>query len=184
MFPLEVVPIQFCIFQNIKLEGVYPPVGPQSGGTRLAITGQYLNIGTSITATLDELPCYINSTQASSTRLTCITSRYARKTHVLFADISKPTPCDINLTNVVYRANYPRAIKKLTLFIDGANRTFEGNPFNYTQDPTIMEIKPLKSFASGGRMITVHGTNLDTILKPEMVVYVADEPNPINKSVG
>ncbi|KAK6619958.1 hypothetical protein RUM44_006358 [Polyplax serrata] len=142
-------------YKNIKLEGVYPPVGPQSGGTRLAITGQYLNIGTSITATLDELPCYINSTQASSTRLTCITSR----------------------------ANYPRAIKKLTLFIDGANRTFEGNPFNYTQDPTIMEIKPLKSFASGGRMITVHGTNLDTILKPEMVVYVADEPNPINKSM-
>jgi plexin A len=51
-------------------------------------------------------------------------------------------------------------------------------------DPTIMEIKPLISFASGGRMITVHGTNLDTILKPEMVVYIDEEPNPINKTVS
>lgn len=32
-------------------------------------------------------------------------------------------------------------------------------------------------------MITVHGTNLDTIQKPEMVVYVEGEPTPINKSV-
>lgn len=75
-------------------------------------------------------------------------------------------------------------IKRLTLAIDGANRTFEGNPFNYTHDPTVMEIKPLKSFASGGRMITVHGTNLDSIQKPEMVVYIEDEPTPVNKSVS
>lgn len=33
-------------------------------------------------------------------------------------------------------------------------------------------------------MITVHGTNLDTILKPEMVVYIDEEPNPINKTVS
>lgn len=70
------------------------------------------------------------------------------------------------------------------MFIDGANRTFEGNPFNYTQDPTIMEIKPLKSFASGGRMITVHGTNFNTIQKPEMVVYTENEQNPVSKSVS
>lgn len=75
-------------------------------------------------------------------------------------------------------------VKKLTLAIDGANRTFYGNPFNYTLDPTVMEIKPLKSFASGGRMITVHGTNLDTIQKPEMIVYISDDPVPINKSVS
>lgn len=81
------------------------------------------------------------------------------------------------------RCNGPHRINRLTLIIDGANRTLEGNPFNYTMDPTIMEIKPLISFASGGRMITVHGTNLDTILKPEMVVYIDEEPNPINKTV-
>ncbi|XP_066996957.2 plexin-B isoform X2 [Anabrus simplex] len=142
-------------YKDVQLEGVFPPMGPQSGGTQLAITGKDLNIGSSISAYLDNLPCQVNSTQASSSRITCVTSR----------------------------SNGPVRIQKLTLNIDGANRTLEGNPFNYTLDPTIMEIKPLKSFASGGRMITVHGTNLDTILKPEMVVYIDDEPNPINKTV-
>ncbi|XP_069694417.1 plexin-B isoform X10 [Periplaneta americana] len=142
-------------YKDIVLEGVYPPMGPQSGGTQLAITGQYLNIGSTISAYLDDLPCQVNSTQASSSRITCVTSR----------------------------ASSPHRVNRLTLIIDGANRTLEGNPFNYTLDPTIMEIKPLISFVSGGRMITVHGTNLDTILKPEMVVYIDEEPNPINKTV-
>lgn len=53
--------------------------------------------------------------------------------------------------------------------------------FNYTIDPKIMQIKPLKSFTSGGRMITVHGTNLDSIQKPELEVYLNDEL--VNRSV-
>lgn len=141
-------------YKNIRLEGVYPVVGPQSGGTHLAITGQYLNIGTEISAYLDEYLCQINTTQASSSRLTCITSRASR----------------------------PVNVGKLTLCIDGANRTLEGNPFNYSQDPSIMEIKPLKSFASGGRMIFVHGTNLDSVQKPAMEVSTHNEPVPINKT--
>jgi IPT/TIG domain. len=130
-------------------------MGPESGGTQLAITGQYLNIGSTISAYLEDLRCHVNSTQASSSRITCITSK----------------------------SNGPLRVSRLLLIIDGANRTLDGNPFNYTLDPTIMEIKPLVSFASGGRMITVHGTNLDTIVKPEMVVYIDEEPTPINKTV-
>lgn len=53
--------------------------------------------------------------------------------------------------------------------------------FNYTTDPKVMQIKPLKSFSSGGRMITVHGTNLDSIQKPELEVFLNDEL--VNKSV-
>ncbi|XP_022914955.1 plexin-B isoform X2 [Onthophagus taurus] len=140
-------------YKDIRLRGVYPTMGPQSGGTLLAITGQYLNIGSDITAYLDGHLCQVNITQASSSRLTCITSKAAK----------------------------PVNIGKLTLSIDGANRTLEGNPFNYTSDPTIMEIKPLKSFASGGRMIFVHGSNFDSIQKPEMEVY-HNEPIPINRT--
>ncbi|EZA53760.1 Plexin-B [Ooceraea biroi] len=142
-------------YKDIRLVGVYPSVGPQSGGTQLAITGKYLNIGSTISAYLDELPCHVNATQASSTRLTCVTSKSGRV----------------------------RRIHRLTLSIDGANRTLVNNPYNYTHDPTIMEIKPLRSFASGGRMITVHGTNLDTIQKPEMEVYFDNEPLPVNRTV-
>lgn len=139
------------------LSAVTPSVGPLSGGTQLAITGNHLNIGSHTTAFLDELPCYINSTQATSTRITCITSKVIS----------------------------PRTIRTLTLRIDGANRTLTGHPFRYKMDPTIAEIKPLISFVSGGRMLTVHGTNFDTIQKPEMVVYMnTDFHFPINKTVS
>lgn len=146
--------VQFS-YKDVRLHSVHPSMGPQSGGTHLAISGQYLNIGSQITAYLDGLVCAVNMTQASNSRLTCITSR---------------APAPLNIQN-------------LTLSIDGANRTLRNNPFNYTQDPTIMEIKPLKSFISGGRMITVHGTNLDSIQSPEMEVYMHNEKTPINKSI-
>jgi plexin A len=131
-------------------------MGPTSGGTQLAITGHFLNIGSAVSAYLDESPCQVNMTQASSSRITCVTSK----------------------------ATGPQQVSRLTLTIDGANRTLEGNCFNYTLDPTVMDIKPLKSFASGGRMITVHGTNLDSIQKPEMLVFNEDDPVPINKTVS
>lgn len=138
------------------MNAVTPSLGPLSGGTQLAITGHHLNIGSHTTAFLDELPCYINSTQATSSRITCTTSRVSS----------------------------PRNIRTLTLIIDGANRTLIGHPFKYKMDPTIAEIKPLMSFVSGGRMITVHGTNFDTIQKPEMVVYMnSDYHYPVNKTV-
>lgn len=145
----------YFLSQSVKLEGVTPMIGPVSGGTQLAITGQHLNIGSHVSAYLDELPCLVNITQASSTRITCITSR----------------------------SHAPRPINVLTVSIDGANRTLASRPFIFKADPTILEIKPLMSFISGGRMITVHGTNLDTIQKPEMVVFVESINNPINKTV-
>lgn len=172
-------------YKDVQLVGLDPQQGPQSGGTQLSIIGRFLNIGSSITAYLDGYECAINVTQASSTRLTCVTSA----------------------------ARQPERIRVLTLSIDGANRTFgcSGNGvggqllqqttaaskaasstrrnfvpnygsgpgmlaaygcsvYNYTVDPRIMQIKPLKSFASGGRMVTVHGTNLDAIQKPEIEV--------------
>lgn len=67
--------------------------------------------------------------------------------------------------------------------IDGANRTLF-KPYVYKQDPTILEIKPLRSFVSGGRMITVHGTNLNIIQKPEMIVYSESSSTIINKTVS
>lgn len=122
----------------------------------LAISGYNLNIGSSVTAFLDNLSCAVNTTHASSTRLTCITSA----------------------------ANEPQSINSMRLIIDGSNRTIP-KPFTYRSDPTIAEIKPLISFVSGGRTIIIHGTNFDIIQKPEMVIYIdSDFANPINKSVS
>lgn len=131
-------------------------VGPQSGGTILALSGYNLNIGSTVSAYLDQFPCIVNVTHASSTRLTCVTSA----------------------------ANRTQTINAMYLRIDGSNKTLL-NPFTYRSDPTIAEIKPLISFLSGGRMITVHGTNFDIIQKPEMVIYTDSDFNkPINKTVN
>lgn len=148
-------------YKDIRLNGLHPQIGPQSGGTKLSIIGRYLNIGSKIIASLDNYECLINVTQASSSRLTCITSA----------------------------SQAPQHIQNLHLTIDGANRTYSCKQrpdtstcsiFNYTIDPRIMQIKPLKSFSTGGRMITVHGTNLNSIQKPEIEVYLNDER--VNKS--
>lgn len=165
-------------FKDIQLNGLTPTVGPKSGGTKITLMGKYLNIGSNIRAFLDEYECHINMIQASSSRLTCITSE----------------------------ATQPEPIRMLRLMVDGANRTYTCQQpqlqhnlydqpilyhnnyhynfptlpmpcsiFNYTQDPTIMEIKPLRSFASGGRLLTVHGMYLDSIQKPELEVFFENE---------
>ncbi|CAG0883074.1 unnamed protein product [Cyprideis torosa] len=142
-------------YRNIELRAVYPPKGPMSGGTQLAISGSFLNIGTQVTAFLDELPCKVSLSQSSSGRIFCRTSG--------------------NLAG-------PRRIRRLMLRIDNATRILTGNPFNYTQDPAILEIRPLKSFAAGGRLITVHGSNLDSVQEPQMVVFSEESPEPLNKT--
>lgn len=143
-------------FQSIRLDKVSPSIGPLSGGTVLAITGNNLNIGNNIRVFLDNFSCAVNTTHSSNTRLNCVTSS----------------------------AFEPQPINTLRLIIDGSNKTLI-NPFTYRIDPTIAEIKPLISFLSGGRMITIHGTNFDIIQKPEMFIYVdSNFDHPINKSVS
>lgn len=146
-------------YKDIKLTGLHPALGPVSGGTKLSIVGKHLNIGSSIKAYLEDYECMVNVTQSSSSRLTCVTSA----------------------------ARQSERIQRLLVTIDGANRTLKCdrkkdscNIFNYTIDPKILQIKPLISFASGGRMITIHGTNFDSIQKPEMEIYYNDES--VNKS--
>lgn len=83
-------------YKDIQLDGLLPQRGPQSGGTKLSIIGKWLNIGSSITAFLDNYECAVNGSQASSSQITCTTSA----------------------------ARHPQEIRELTLIIDGANRTY------------------------------------------------------------
>ena len=114
-----------------------PRFGPVSGGTLIAIEGVNLNIGSSILVYLDNLPCAVNLSQISSTRVTCVTA---------------PAPAPLEVQNVI-------------VVIDDARRTLS-KPYHYTPDPTIVDLKPKWSFMSGGRILTVHGKNLDTVEQP------------------
>lgn len=183
-------------YKDVQLVGLDPQQGPQSGGTQLSIIGRFLNIGSSITAYLDGYECAINATQASSSRLTCVTSaaRQPERIRILTLSIdgaNRTFTCgggqiqqqqqqQLQLTTASkgssMRRNYvPGGMRGLdgygaAAFGQGVSSSYGCSVYNYTVDPRIMQIKPLKSFASGGRMVTVHGTNLDAIQKPEIEV--------------
>lgn len=38
---------------------VNPKIGPQSGGTRIYLSGKNLNIGSNVAIYLDDLPCHV-----------------------------------------------------------------------------------------------------------------------------
>lgn len=44
----------------VELNRVHPNKGPQSGGTRLYLTGANLNVGSHLKVMLDELPCEVD----------------------------------------------------------------------------------------------------------------------------
>ena len=138
----------------MSVSGVWPSKGPVSGGTVLSVTGRFLNVGSHVSAYLDALPCHVNKTQSSSHRLVCVTSRDMAEA------IAKDHPNG-------------RTVDRLLVKVDGAARVLP-TPFTYTPDPKVHELKPLKSPWSGGRMMTVHGTNLDAIQAPRMTVLLQE----------
>lgn len=147
---------RFLRLQNISVTGVWPSMGPVSGGTTLSIGGRFLNVGTEVSASLDELPCIVNKTQSSSQRLVCVTSG----TELQGSDGTG--------------GGYPLHVRTLTVTLDGAMRTLK-TPYTYTPDPRIVELKPLRSSWNGGRMITVHGANLNSIQAPRITVLYNEQ---------
>ncbi|OTF83134.1 hypothetical protein BLA29_003743, partial [Euroglyphus maynei] len=132
----------------IELIDVNPKIGPQSGGTRIYLSGKNLNIGSNVAIYLDDLPCHVERALASSFQMSCRTSAAPYSSYV---------------------------VTSLILMIDGANYTL-ANPFLYTADPTIDRIEPLQSFFSGGRMITVTGSQFTSIQQPRMLICTVLSP--------
>ncbi|XP_076363064.1 plexin-B-like isoform X2 [Tachypleus tridentatus] len=130
-------------YKEVTLDDVYPRLGPQSGGTRVYLTGNNLNVGSEVEIFLDDLPCRVERPLASSSQLSCRTTR-------------APVP------------SY--SIRQLFLQIDNTNLTLL-DPFLYTRDPSIQCIEPLISYFSGGRLVRVVGANLTSIQQPRMVVF-------------
>uniref|UniRef100_A0A915D9Z4 IPT/TIG domain-containing protein n=1 Tax=Ditylenchus dipsaci TaxID=166011 RepID=A0A915D9Z4_9BILA len=64
-------------FQDPLPKSIYPVFGPIAGGTRLAIHGDHLSIGSNISVHLDNLPCQVvrdEEAEENSGQITCITS--------------------------------------------------------------------------------------------------------------
>ncbi|XP_022708589.1 plexin-B-like [Varroa jacobsoni] len=143
-------------YKEIELTGVYPRVGPQSGGTRIYLNGTNLNVGSNVSVMLDDIPCIVERSLASSGQLSCRTSR---------------APL------------YNYKVEQLILQVDGA-RLILPHPFVFVEDPNILDIRPLRSYQSGGREILVRGEFLDSVQQPRMAVFdPGDNDNkPLNET--
>lgn len=142
-------------FKSIYLRDHQPRYGPQSGGTKITLTGMNLNIGSNIQIFLDDLPCLIELTSMTAEQIVCRTSA----------------------------SRHPsRAIKQLKLIIDDAQIVQDWDVFYYMQDPIITKIFPTRSYLSGGRPINVFGANLTAIQTPRMAIIDASGKK-INESI-
>uniref|UniRef100_A0A8B9C7E1 Plexin-B1 n=1 Tax=Anser brachyrhynchus TaxID=132585 RepID=A0A8B9C7E1_9AVES len=150
-------------YQNPELKSIVPTQGPKAGGTCLTLLGSKLLTGhpSEISVLLGDLPCHILS-EMTEDQLACQTS-----------------PSNVS-------AELPVTIK-----YGDQERRLEGSLFRYTLDPNITFAEPPKSFLSGGRVLRVHGYNLDVVQRPKIRVTVSpserrrrgfEEPCLVNSS--
>ncbi|RWS18010.1 plexin-B-like protein [Dinothrombium tinctorium] len=130
-------------YKTVHLNDVSPKFGPQSGGTRIYLTGSNFNIGSNMKVFLDDFPCDVKKTMIANNQISC------RTTSSPFA---------------------PYVVQRLRVIIDGANLTLH-TPFTFIEDPKIVDIFPKKSFISGGRSIMVLGENFISIQEPKMAIF-------------
>uniref|UniRef100_A0A8D2NGE4 Plexin-B1 n=1 Tax=Zonotrichia albicollis TaxID=44394 RepID=A0A8D2NGE4_ZONAL len=150
-------------YQNPELKSIVPTQGPKAGGTCLTLLGSKLLTGhpNEISVLLGDLPCQILS-EMTEDQLACQTSP---------SNVSTELP--------------------VTIKYGEQERRLEGSLFRYTLDPNITFAEPPKSFLSGGRVLRVHGYNLDVVQKPKIRVTVSpserrrrgfEEPCLVNSS--
>jgi len=119
-----------------------PSKGSISGGSLLKIRGKNLSIGSKVMVYLDEVACAVDPRQTTANSLVCRTGFVQQE----------------------------RVTQNLTVVIDGGVRQIH-SPFFYTPNPEIHNVKPLKSFYSGGRVVTVVGRYFDSVSSSNFLVY-------------
>ena len=134
-------------YLDYALTDFSPSKGAASGGSLVRISGHNLHIGSRVKAFFDEVPCTVDQRHRSAHTILCTSGSVGQE----------------------------RVAQNLTVIIDKAKRTLS-SPFFYTPDPIIHDLKPLTSFAAGGRLLTVHGEYLDSITHAELLVYDRDQP--------
>ncbi len=134
-------------FLKPSLHSFSPSSGPRSGGTRLRVSGNSLNIGTHLKIWLGSSECMVDEESRHSLdgdSISCITSRGRRENWVA---------------------------GEIRVAVDGEEVVLRKS-FRYTPDPTILGIEPLESFKSGGRKVVVRGNYLNSSVNPSM--YLVD----------
>ncbi|XP_072510865.1 plexin-B1 isoform X5 [Notamacropus eugenii] len=134
-------------YQDPEVKSIFPIRGPKAGGTYLTLQGAKLLTGRleDIRVLVGDHPCQLFS-MAQMEQLQCQTS---------------PSPVSAEL--------------QVAVWFGGVERQLQQGLFQYTPDPNITSAGPAKSFVSGGRVIWVHGQNLDVVQTPRIRVTVSTQ---------
>ncbi|CAD5125984.1 DgyrCDS14164 [Dimorphilus gyrociliatus] len=125
---------------------VEPSIGPRSGGTKVKISGEYLNIGTKKTVKIGDRLCEI--IRSTSTEM-----------------VIKTASSSFNGT--IPTEGYPQRI--IVSWDLSFSEDFE---FKYVEDPTVTRVYPTKTIMSGGFNINVIGSNFDIIQNPHFIMML------------
>ncbi|XP_077981100.1 plexin-B-like [Glandiceps talaboti] len=129
-------------YRNPNVVDFNPKIGPEAGGTRLVITGEYMDAGRHITVDIDGSPCEVDRDEVNETVLICMTSDH-------------PIQSDL----------------KLLVSFDGAVRFAPDDKlFEYTENPNVTSVYPLESIKSGGRKLNVTGIHFISVREPLMTI--------------
>ncbi|XP_063422333.1 plexin-B-like [Mytilus trossulus] len=130
-------------YLNPILQRVTPHKRAVSGGAILTLHGDPIYLGTSLEVTVNDKVC--NITSKNKAQIEC-----------------RLPPGKLGKA-------------KISIKIDGneIRQDIDDNTsLTYVADPEITKIQPLKSFQSGGRRLTVMGTDINIIDQPKMFIWI------------
>ncbi|XP_041349577.1 macrophage-stimulating protein receptor-like [Gigantopelta aegis] len=143
--------------KDAEVISVYPNLGPRSGGTNMTIFGRNLEAGSNISVYIGNISrCFIIS--VSKDGINCTTERL-----FLFPD-DVDDSANVSTTFSPPCGEIIVVINKATLK--------STDLFCYFKDPDISSITPKRTIESGGLLINVTGSNLNTIARPRIGISV------------
>lgn len=126
------------------ITGIQPKFAAESGGRIVHLRGGNLNIGNGPKVTINNDTCLVTS--KNMTVISCVVPAGSM------------------------------GVANVSVHIDGNPVDTTTSNFSYVEDPTVQNIYPvpLSSFESGGRKLTINGTNFDAIDSAFMFVIYGD----------
>lgn len=135
-----IAPYRFQYVEPV-LESISPLLGPQSGGTRVTITGRHLDAGTLAVVKLGTVTCNVIS--KNRTHLVC-------QSGAMRGDPS------------IGPQSVSAAFDKMSVT--------SPLQFQFIMDPVIYSVKPTRGIVSGGIKVHVNGTNLHVVQEAYMFI--------------
>ncbi|XP_053377903.1 plexin-A1-like isoform X2 [Mercenaria mercenaria] len=159
------------IQQIPALTSIHPNTGPQSGGTLVTIYGQYLYTDIATTVTIGGHCCSL--TDPDRARYSSENASSNESNPVSYTEKYSSNPNELVCkTSTAYKSQLNKQLD-VVVHINGTRVSADKNmTYTYVEDPKITSIHPKRSFQSGGRALTIEGSNLFATQIPMMYAVI------------